>query len=310
VISFRYHLVSLAAVLLALAAGVVLGAGPLADRITDVGSASEEEELASLRAQVGSLQQRISYDDAVATALAPSVIPNRLRGRSVVVVVAPGTDRAQVQQLTEAVRSAGATVTGEVDVQPAWVDPDQATVLGTLADQLAPDDVTLPTGGPYERAGAALSTALVTDQAAAGAADDQAVAMLTGFEEGGFITVQGDPAVGAQLALVVAPPATPGQSDAGTAASQALLPLVAALDSGRGAVLGGAEGSNADGGLVAALRDSGAVRRAVSSVDVADIPSGVIAVVLALAEQAAGSSGQYGLGPGAVAAIPAVGRGG
>ena len=58
--------------------------------------------------------------------------------------------------------------------------------------------------------------------------------------------------------------------------------------------------------LVAALRSSAPVRRAVSSDDVADTASGVIATVLALTQQVGGTTGQYGVGPGADAAMPPI----
>ncbi len=135
---------------------------------------------------------------------------------------------------------------------------------------------------------------------------ETSVAVLTGFEEGGFITVSGTPAVPAQLALVVSPAGPEVPDDAVSAATDTLLPLVAALDSGVGAVVAGPEGSTRPGGLVAALRDSGPVRRQVSSDDIADSASGVIATVLALTQQVGGTTGQYGIGPGADAAMPPV----
>ncbi len=313
-ITFRYHIVSLTAVLLALAAGVVLGAGPLDGQLGAGGITSEEQqaELDTLNAQVRSVQARVSYDDAAAAALAPAVLPKKLKRMSVVVVVTPGVEPGQVTALSEAVRASGAVVTGVVDILPAWLDPDQGTVLGSLASQLVPADAELPSGGVYAKAGAALATALVTNSAVPLTEPNQtSVALLTGFEEGGFIDTTGEPAVQAQLALVVSPSAAKETTpEAATAANDALLPLVAALDAGQGAVLGGAEGSAGPGGLVAALRESGPVRRTVSSVDVADLPSGVIASVLALAQQSAGGSGQYGIGPGADAAMPPLQPGG
>ncbi len=307
-ITFRYHIVSLTAVLLALAAGVVLGAGPLDGQLGTGGVTSEEQqaEIDTLDTQVQSLQGRVSYDDAAAAALAPAVLPRKLKKLSVVVVVTPGVEPGQVTALTDAVRASGAAVTGVVDVLPAWLDPDQGTVLGSLAAQLVPADAELPSGGVYAKAGAALATALVTNAAVPPSQPDEtSVALLTGFEEGGFIDTTGDPAVQAQLALVVSPsPAKDLTPEAASATNDALLPLVAALDAGQGSVLAGAEGSADPGGLVAALRESGPVRRTVSSVDVADVPSGIIASVLALAQQSAGVSGQYGIGPGADAAMP------
>ena len=249
----------------------------------------------------------MAYDDAAAAAMAPAILPDRLAGKSVVVVVVPGTDATQVSQLTEAVRAAGASVTGQVDIQPAWLEVDQADVLGSLATQLVPEGFELPGGGPYAEAGAALASALVTNEAVPPTkADETSVALLTGFQEGGFIAVTGSPAVRAQLALVVSPAGPGSETDEAKATADALLPLVAALDSGQGAVLAGAYGSAQPGGLVAALRASGPVRRSVSSDDIADSASGVVATVLALTQQSGGTAGQYGIGPDADAAMPPV----
>ena len=308
-ISFRYHLVSLAAVLLALAAGVVLGAGPLDGQLGGTSGSSTSQQQAKLDALNGKVtdaQARASYDDAAAAALAPAVLPGQLAGKTVVVVVTPGTDGAQVDELVKAVETAGGKVTGEVDVQPAWYAADQGTVLDSLTTQLVPKGQGVASGGPYVRAGAALASALVTNAAHPPTKPDEAsVTLLTGFEEGGFIKVSGTPAVRAQLALVVSPTGV-AKGDTAGAANDSLLPLIAALDSGQGAVLAGPAGSAKPGSLVAALRSSAPVRRAVSSDDVADTASGVIATVLALTQQVGGTTGQYGVGPGADAAMPPI----
>ncbi len=306
-ISFRYHLASLSAVLLALSAGVVLGAGPLDGQLGGAGATAEAQQaqVDALDTQVSALQSRVSYDDAAAAALAPAILPDRLAGKSVVVVVTPGTDSTQVDQLADAVRAAGGTVTGQVDIQPAWLDPGQGTVLASLATQLTPEGQEPPSGGPYAKAGAALAAALVTNEAIPPSKPDEtSVALLTGFVEGGFITLDGTPAVRAQLALIVSPVGPAEPDDGSQAAADSLLPLIAALDSGQGAVLAGPEGSALPGGLVGALRESGPVRRGVSSDDIADTASGVVATVLALTQQAGGTAGQYGIGPGADAAMP------
>ena len=155
-ISFRYHLVSLAAVLMALAAGVVLGAGPLDGQLGGTSSSSSTSQQAKLDAatkQASDLQAITTYDDAATAALAPAVLPGQLAAKSVVVVVTPGADGAQVDELVKAVETAGGKVTGEVDIQPSWVDPDQGTVLDSLSAQLVPDSGSLPTAGRTSRRG-------------------------------------------------------------------------------------------------------------------------------------------------------------
>ena len=130
--------------------------------------------------------------------------------------------------------------------------------------------------------------------------------LLTGFVEGGFITVSGTPGRPRPAGAGRQPRRAAGRERRHDPANEALLPLVAALDSGQGAVLAGPLGSSRNGGLVAALRSSAPVRRTVSSDDVAETASGVIATVLALTQQVGGTTGQYGIGPGADAAMPPV----
>ena len=60
------------------------------------------------------------------------------------------------------------------------------------------------------------------------------------------------------------------------------------------AVVAGTPETAQNGGLLKALRSDSEATKIVSSVDVADIPSGRMTVVFALVEQATGKAGQYG----------------
>jgi hypothetical protein len=298
VVSFRYHLVSLAAALLALAAGVVLGAGPLAD---DVDAALSPSPSASADTSVEDLQARVAFDDAYAAATEPRLLAGQLTDRRVVVVVLPATPTEVVSAGTAALTTAGAEVSGQVRITDAWVDPGQASVLSGIAERLAPPGAEPPAGAsPYEVAAADLAAALVTDDAdQVGVRSDPATALLTGLAEGGFLTTTGEPDALAGLAVVLSP-AVPAD---GTV--PALLPIAPALDAAAGAVLAGPSGSAADGGLVAVHRAEETLRATASTVDVVDLAAGRVALVLALAERAEGGRGAYGAGPGADAPVPA-----
>jgi hypothetical protein len=80
--------------------------------------------------------------------------------------------------------------------------------------------------------------------------------------------------------------------------------MTALRTAGRGVAVGGASGSAAPGGIVAALRTDSSARGQVSGVDAVDAVAGRVALVLALAQQKAGGHGQYGSGPGADAPVP------
>jgi len=133
VIDFRYHLVSLVAVFMALAVGIALGAGPLKDPVdTALGNQTEElrKEKEELRAQVRDLEAQLAFDEELATISAPPVLDGTLAGRSVLLVSLPGSDPEQLALLKGAAETAGARVTGTVAVQDSYTAPDQAVILG------------------------------------------------------------------------------------------------------------------------------------------------------------------------------------
>src|SRR4029079_17926101 len=146
----------------------------------------------------------------------------RLKGQRVVLVVAPGTPAALTKQTRDAVTAAGAAVSGEVDLAPAWSDPTRAAVLSGITDQLAPPGSGGQEGSPAQRAAGALAASVVTSKAAqAGKTSEHATALLAGLTQGGFRTTKGSPDEAARLAVVLLPVA--GRGAAG------LTPLAAAL---------------------------------------------------------------------------------
>jgi hypothetical protein len=117
VIDFRYHLVSIIAVFIALAVGIVLGSGPLKPTI-DQALTSRYEQLQqdkqNLRGEIEALQNENDYYEESAQTTAPLVIGNRLTGRTAVVVVLPGADAKLADAMTKTMSAASATITGRV----------------------------------------------------------------------------------------------------------------------------------------------------------------------------------------------------
>ena len=82
-IDFRYHLVSIVAVFLALAVGLVVGATalkPKTEQFFDTRSKQEQQQINAQRAQIQSLQDQLSSDQAAAKADAPRVLDGLLAG--------------------------------------------------------------------------------------------------------------------------------------------------------------------------------------------------------------------------------------
>lgn len=131
-ISLRHHLLTIVAVFLALAAGIVLGGGPLSDvgpGVVTAGSSSDEPAPAEDAADA-------DYTGAVLTALGPAVSAARLTDRSVALVTVPGADEQLVGALTGAISAAGGTVTSRYALGDDLVDPGQKSLVDTLGSQL------------------------------------------------------------------------------------------------------------------------------------------------------------------------------
>jgi len=313
VIDFRYHLVSLVSVFMALAIGVVLGAGPLQDSIGDQLSNQVEgllQDKSDLQQAVQNREADVAARDSFIDAVAGGLTGSRLAGRDVVVVTLPGADSGTVDALTEGIASAGAEVTGSVAVNPRWTDPEQAAFRESLAAQLLPflEEAPADTASVEEQLGALLAAAVLTPQAGAqGTPDAQTV--LDGLSGGDLVSLDGEPQSRAALAVVVTGPveesANPDDAEVAEASAAGHLALLAALDAGSsGVVLAGPVAATADAGLIGQLRADDELAGRVSSVDSADSPMGRVTTVLTLDEEAAGRAGQYGYGENASAPVP------
>ncbi|KAB2339949.1 copper transporter [Actinomadura rudentiformis] len=308
-IDFRYHLVSIVAIFLALALGIILGSTTLSQSVADGlrNQANDAKERGDrLRAENTQLSRQIKGDGQFAQALGPQTVAERLRGQSVVFVETPGAASDAIEQLSDLVQKAGASVTGRVTLQTKFLDDNQQTQVEELSNQLKPEGVTFAAeADAYDKAGAVLASAIVTkDAAKAGREDTSGGAILNGFKQLGYVTTSGKPGQHATLAVVMAP-STPYTGTGGETDNQALLSLTTALDAAdRGTALGGPNtAAQKGGGLIAALRGSDAEKN-VSSVDVTDQPSGRVVMILALQEELAGKAGQYGVGPDASGYLP------
>ncbi len=318
-IDFRYHLVSLASVLIALAVGIVLGAGPLKEDIGNTLTSEVtrlREEKAALRTQLDEANANLQARDSFGAAVLPVVTANELAGRTVTVVTLPGADSGIVTSTTDTLKGAGADIVASVSVTPAWADPATAKAAERkdLAAEIA-GPLGLPSGGSAAQPtlDGALGAVLLNhggSENLLGAAPDKArQAAWARLAEAGLVGGDIDPNRSANAAVLVGGPVTTGDAAAATDRAAAYAGLAAALDgAGMGAVLAsnvGVAPTPADGAsVVAAARKRGADATGLSTVDDAGIPLGQASVVEALVEQYRGSSGHYGLAADATRPFP------
>jgi hypothetical protein len=307
VIDFRYHLVSIVAVFLALAIGIVVGATALQPKVADVlnrESTREKNQISSERAKIGGLENELNSGQAFAQAAAPLLLANLLSGQKVVLVTAPGADGSTISGITSDLDLAGAKVTGQAQLQPAFFDTSATTEtsLDALAQKVAPPTVT-PGGqsavpslsaqiSAQQEAAEVIAPALVSNDGTDLPAS-QAEAVLSGFAQQGYLQVS--PSKGytasalseATLAVVVIPASPPASGDTDPA-NQALLALAEQLElQSRGVVLAGSFPGSGPGSAINELVN-GSTGIKVSSVDNANSEAGQIMVAQALSYLLAG----------------------
>ncbi len=294
-IDFRYHLVSIIAVFFALAAGIVLGAGPLGDTVDDTlaeQTSSLRDENRELREQLEATEADTAYQQAFLEEVTPRLVTGQLEGENVGIIALPGADEDTVAAVRETLQTAGATADLTVRVEPTWTDPDSEPVLDELATELVASGTELPAEGDgYARGAAVLAAALMAPPAEAGA-ETIDTATVTAFEESDLITLEQDASVAPSLAVLVA--GNVSGDDAEDRLNR-LATLVTGIDAAEAGTVVAGPAQTAEDGLLRTIRDDGDIAELVSTVDSVDLPSGRAAVVFALSEQAEGGSGQYGV---------------
>jgi hypothetical protein len=279
-ISFRQHVVTLVAVFLALAVGVVLGGGPLAEVSRDA--------LTSTSAQPKSRpgEDQSAFGDAFATATATRLYDEKLAGRSVALVSLPGADQRVVEGLVGQIEHAAGTLEAKYALQPGLVDPGEKSLVDTLGSQLMTQldseaaDKDAPT---YERMGQLLGTAITTrDEDGAGAGQEPS--SIRQSLAGADLVVSPESAGRAPLVLVVLGDDTDDDILGGllTGLASRALGVVVAGDT--------RSGTNGD---VAALRTRPEAAN-VTTVDGVELAVGQVTTVLALVQSLAEKGGSFG----------------
>jgi len=332
VIDFRYHLVSIVAVFLALAIGIVLGStelqGPTYNFLSHT-TAKLQNQLDQATSQRDAAQQQASEDEAYAQAVEPAVLHDLLTGQQLLIVAEPGAQSSVVSGISTAATDAGAHITGQINLASKFFDTSGTTQDSLNTTTLAvaqAANIMLDTSATYQQQAAQViaSEILTTSagstsagstsvgssgsQSAGGDQSANAGTMLQAYAASQFLSTTGQPAMPATLAIVVTPQNAPSDGSADQL-DQVLIPLVQELAAKSAAtvVVGSSSGSGA-GSPMAVLRSNN-VSNQVSTVDDADLFSGQTVAIQALAARlSTGKVGSYGFtanGATAIAPSPA-----
>lgn len=303
-ISLRRHVLTLVAVFLALAVGVVLGSTSVATSIRDAVVDREETTAAQLDTARSELAaQRLAADrlDDMAGELAPSVLDGVLDDRPVLVVVAPGASDEDVSAAVDMIGAAGGIAAGRVGLTDKAVDPEADAELQALVANLPIGTAPAADADLGTQLGTALGRAglLRTEDAEPHLDDDDRQTVLTTLADADVIEFEPGTLRPGQLALVVT---GPGEVES---TAVRLASLARTLDrEGAGVVVAAQLTGGGGHDAVTALRSGG--EEEVSTVDTLGSDSGRLATGLALAEQLDREQGHYGLRPDADAAVPSL----
>ena len=305
-INFRFHVVSITAVFLALAIGLVLGTaalnGPVADNLNNqVSSLSNRNN--QLRERSNQLQNQLDSQADFVRESAPMLLAGRLAGRSVLVVTTDTAINKYRDDTIALLQRAGASITGKVRIEKEFTDPKRDGALQDLGTRLVPAGVTsMPnTGVGVETASALFATALVTGGSTV--SDASRTAILSGYGSLGVITVEGATITKAADAVVfiIGPGATDEDADQRNAA---LLTIVRQFDRIAKRMVLAAPQAGGTGNPIGAIRGDDSLAKQISTVDNVSSPEGQVVTALALAEQFENKTGHYGSGDGSTARVP------
>jgi hypothetical protein len=315
VIDFRYHLVSIVAVFLALAIGIVLGSTELqgpAYNFLNRTTATLQNELNQASSQRDTAQAQASEGEAYAAAVEPSVLRGLLAGQRLLIVTEPGAQPSVISGINTAAAYAGASVTGQINLQSKFFDPSgttQDSLNQTNLDVAQTAGITLGTGEPYQQQAAQviaaeiLAKSVAVGIAQASTQQSDAQTMLAAYAQSGFLSTSGQPAAQATLVVIVTPQTAPSDGSADPL-DQMLAPVAQELAAKSAAtVVAGSSTGSGSGSPIAALR-SNSVANQVSTIDDADFVAGQSVVMEALAtELNGGKAGSFGFTANGAAAV-------
>jgi hypothetical protein len=307
-INFRFHLVSLIAVFLALGLGILVGSS-VVDRVIvdrlDHEITSVRNELKTANAQNSKLQQTQDFVNRVSS----YAVDQRLTDVPVALVAERGVDSNAVKQTLTTLQNAGANVPGVIWLTDAW-RLDTSKELRALGDAVG---ATGNAASVRNNATRALERRLTTRASGRKANDD----LLTKLSDAGFIDyTDGDkstltrfPSRPARVLLLTGTDSKLNGTDTLTTLVQNL-----ATD-GDDTVVGeiydehhGAVPIPERGASVTPIRGDNVLRKRVSTVDDAELSQGQVSAVIALDQLANGTVGHYGYGSGASSPLPTLGK--
>ena len=301
-LNLRYHIVSLVAVFLALALGMVVGSTVLNEGASQVQRSISEflrRQSQQTQAQNDTLRGQVERFQAFGSAVLPGTVGGRLQGRSAVLLDTDRVDDGTRSKVEEALRAAGATVSGRLTFASGRLalatDGDQTKLGGVL---------NLPPGNPDALRSALIEQLSIRLSLPARLPKDATARhrdIITSLSDAKFLADtdlprpvrdggEAFPKAGSLFVII-------GPTDGSTALDPKafLVPLADRLSASTQAPVAGVEAEGGVSSWVEVLRGNKEITQRVSTVDDVDAVYGQVALVDALAQRLANQpAGQYG----------------
>ncbi|MET8262365.1 copper transporter [Micromonospora arida] len=307
-INFRYHVVSLTAVFLALAIGLVVGTaalnGPVADSLKEQVTGLRKDNQ-QWRQTVSNMEKQLALEEEFAEETSQLLLPGTLTARRVAVLSLPN-GRDHTENVLKKLQQAGATITGQVDLQDKFINPDNNSNLLELAVTAArPTAQTtgLPGNGHGVETSSALLASVLLDrpQGVAPVSDADRRAVLAAYNNAGYLTTDSNKVTASAEAVVVVSgqPYVDKDSDK---RDESVVKIAEQFDR-TGAIVVAGNGS-VGGNLVGVVRGDPVLAQTISTVDNANTVQGQVVTTLALVQQLTEKkAGQYGVGDNAASGL-------
>lgn len=298
-IDFRYHLISLIGVILALALGIIAGSGfiggPILENLeSDV--ADLRTELGESRLEVDGLRGRLDQAEAFARVADDHLTTDIFDRDPVVILDIAGSQRGIVEAIRDELVEAGARVVTEVTfsdrfaLESAPTRDELALIIGATTVEAAE----LRTAAASTFGVRAAAAADEDAQRGSGDAAERMQELAEALERSEFVGIartEGEPLVPNGARFVVVGGNTGRAPFDGTAFTVALVSELAS--SGAPTVVAEPEASSWT--LVESVRADVTASSVASTVDNADSTIGRIALVLALQRSTGGDAGHFGV---------------
>jgi hypothetical protein len=304
-VDFRYHLVSIIAVFLALAIGIVLGTTALNSALVD-DLRHQVKSLASskrgLEHSVAQTQGQLNDAQRFAKAAETPLVVDRLAGRTVTIISTPGAARDVRDRLVKTLQTAGATVTLQIRLTNRYADPAHADDLAAAATAALPPPQTFTLGdsAPAHAAEALASGAIAGQREPS----SRTASILDKFRSRGLLTTDGNTTIAGRLAVLLVGDPSGNSTDDVVSADAGYL-ATALADRAEVTVVSGSVLSATTGALQK-VRSNGTLTSELSSCDGVDQPQGRACSVLALAAGLRGQLGSWGSASGTSGPLPPV----